>query len=129
MSRMDYGGDGDGEMSAEQRNALDQLHGWITHGIAEAHLTGDRVRLEQLTGQRGMISNGLSAEPALAPAPLGRDERDLVENRRVELTRELHDAVAQKDSYRAGRLDRERNELTEGLYGNGEIVGASGRSL
>jgi hypothetical protein len=88
-----------------------------------------------------MVSDGLSAEPFAAEAPgdsrenaaalVEREEREALEDRREELTRELHDAVAQKDSYRAraGRLDRERGDLTEELYGNGDIVGAGGRSL
>ena len=135
MSGMDYYNDGAEELSAEQRNALDQLHSKIAHDIAEAHLTNDKPRAEQLAGYRRVVSDGLSgSKPAVEPAAVdlygyGRDEREALEDRRTELTRELHDAVANKDSYRAERLDRERNELTEDLYGNGAVVGADGRSL
>ena len=135
MSGMDYYDDGAEEMTAEQLNALDQLHGKMAHDIAEAHLTNDKSRAESLAGYRRMVSDGLSGgEPAEEPAAAdhygyGRGDRDALEDRRTELTRELHDAVANKDSCRAGRLDRDRNELTEELYGNGEIVGAGGRSL
>lgn len=131
MSGLDYYDDWVEELTVDQRDALGQLHGKIAHDIAEAHLTGDKTRAEKLAGDRHTVSNGLSEESfwAEAPAPVERDERDGLEDRREELTRELHDAVANKDSYRAGRLDRERTELTEELYGNGVIVGADGRSL
>lgn len=131
MSGMDYFDGGVGDLDDDQRDALDQLHGWISHRIAEAHLTGDKDAADTLVSHRSTISNGLS-DRAFAmqdPLPVERDEREALSDRREELTRELHDAVANKDSYRAERLDRERNELTEDLYGNGEIVGAAGRSL
>lgn len=131
MNGIDFYDDGAKDLTADQRDALGQLHGRIAHDIAEAHLTGDKARADEMAGYRRMVSDGLSADPFVAadPAPLERDERDALEDRREELTRELHEAVASKDSYRAGRLDRERTELTEGLYGNGEIVGTGGRSL
>lgn len=131
MSGMDYHDDGLKDLDADQRDALDQLHGWMTHRIAEAHLTGDKDAADTLSGHRRMVSDGLSDGTFAArdPLPVERGERNVLEDRREELTRELHDAVANKDSYRAERLDRERNELTGDLYGNGEIVGAGGRSL
>lgn len=131
MSGLDNYDDGVGNLNGDQRDALDQLHGWMAHRIAEAHLTGDKTAAESLANHRRAVSDGLRAETftAVEPAPLQRDDRETLEDRREELTRELHDAVANKDSYRAERLDRERGELTEGLYGNGEIVGAGGRSL
>lgn len=122
-------------LTADQTDALDQLHGWITHEIAESHLTNDKERSEKLFGQRRSVSAGMSAagpEGEVADAGYfgySPDDREVLADRRAALTRELHEAVAQKDSYRAGRLDRERNELTEDLYGNGAIVGAGGRAL
>ena len=135
MSGLHYYDDDGDKLSAEQLDALDQLHGRMAHDIAEAHLTGDKSRAELLAGYRHLVSDGLSGDDqAMEPAAAdihgyGRDEREALEDRREELTRELHEAVANKESYRAERLDRERNELTEDLYGNGEIVGAAGRSL
>lgn len=131
MSGMDYFDGGVGALDDDQRDALDQLHGWISHRIAEAHLTGDKDVADTLVSHRSTISNGLSDRDFAVqdPLPVERDEREALEDRREELTRELHEAVANKESYRAERLDRERNELTEDLYGNGEIVGAAGRSL
>lgn len=135
MSELDYHDGGGGDLTADQRDALNQLHARITHDIAEAHLTGDKARVEQVVDYRRTVSEGLSGgdlagEPAVADLHgYERADREDLEDRRAELTRELHEAVAQKDSYRAGRLDRERGDLTEELYGNGEIVGAGGRSL
>lgn len=135
MSDLDYHDGGAGDLTADQRDALNQLHARITHDIAEAHLTGDKARVEQVVDYRRTVSEGLSGgdlagEPAVADLHgYERADREDLEDRRAELTRELHEAVAQKDSYRAGRLDRERGDLTEELYGNGEIVGAGGRSL
>ena len=131
MSGMDDEDEDFRELDGERREALGQLHDRMTQDIAEAHAAGDRPRAEQLLGYRQMVSGGLAGggpleEPFGGP---GREERDALEARRAALTRELHEAVARKDSFQAGRLDRERNELTEGLYGNGEIVGAGGRSL
>jgi hypothetical protein len=139
--RDDYEDDDNGgeELTADQRDALDQLHARMTHEIAEAHLTGDKDQAEETAGYRRMVSDGLSVEPFVAEAPrdsgenaaalVERADREDLEDRRAELTRELHEAVANKDSRRAGRLDRERGDLTEELYGNGDIVGAGGRSL
>ncbi len=131
MNGMDHYEDGTEDLTAEQRGALDQLHGWMAHQIAEAHLTNDKPLAEELADYRRLVSAGLSAEPSAAAdsAPAERDGREALEDRREALTRELHEAVSNKDSYRAGRLDRERNELTEDLYGNGDIVGAGSRSL
>ena len=130
MSGMDDEDEDLRKLDGERREALGQLHDRMTQDIAEAHAAGDKVRAEQLVGYRQMVSGGLAGEsgqgPGHEPEP---GERDALEARRAALTRELHEAVARKDSFQAGRLDRERNELTEGLYGNGEIVGAGGRSL
>lgn len=121
-------------LNEEQLDALDQLHGWMSHRIAEAHLLGEREDAESLAGLRRSISDTLSAEPRGPDGPAEEeadrdDGRDALEERREELTRALHEAVANKDSHKAARLDRERSELTGELYGNGSVVGASGRSL
>jgi hypothetical protein len=135
MSGFDYYGAGAEEMTAEQLNALDEVHGKMTHDIADAHLTGNKFRAEQVAGYRRTVSEGLSGgDPAVEPAAADlygydRNDREDLEDRRRELTHELHEAVANKDSSRAERLDRERNEYTDELYGNGDIVGAGGRSL
>jgi hypothetical protein len=119
-----------GELSGEQRDALGQLHGRMTRDIAEAHATGDKPRAERLLGHRRMVSGGLWGD---AGEDSGHEqdygERHALEERRAALTRELHEAVAGKDSLRAARLDRERNELTGDFYGNGDVVGRGGRSL
>ena len=39
MSGFDYYGGGAKEMTTEQLNALDEVHGKMTHDIADAHLT------------------------------------------------------------------------------------------
>jgi hypothetical protein len=126
--------DGVEDLNEDQRDALDQLHGWMSHRIAEAHLLGDREDAESLAGLRRTISDSLSAEPRAASRPAAEeadadDGRDALEERREDLTRALHEAVANKDSQKAARLDRERGELTGELYGNGAVVGTSGRSL
>ena len=135
MSGIDPYDDEAPELTADQRDALDQLHGWMAHQIAEAHLTNDKPRAETLAGHRSTVSEGLSGGGPVAEVTdadyygYGPDDREALADRRAALTRELHEAVAQKDSYRAGRLDRERSELTGELYGNGAIVGAGGRAL
>lgn len=118
------------DLTDEQRDALDQLHNRMTRDITEAHATGDKPRAEQLLGYRRMVSSGLSGDSGQDPGyDEDQGERDALEERRAALTRELHEAVAGKDSLRAARLDRERNELTGDLYGNGDVVGRGGRSL
>ena len=145
MSELDYHDGGAGDLTADQRDALNQLHARITHDIAEAHLTGDKARVEQVVEYRRVVSDrlsgGVSAGDAASDSAAAdlhdydradhndRNDREDLEDRRAELTRDLHEAVANKDSRRAGRLDRERGDLTEELYGNGDIVGAGGRSL
>lgn len=118
-------------LTDEQRDALGQLHGWMARRIAEAHASGDRAEAEYHAGWRGEVSGMLAGEAARmgTDRELARDERELLQEEREALTRELHDAVAGKDSQRAARLDRERNQLTDELYGNGAVVGAGGRSL
>lgn len=119
------------QLTDEQRDALDQLHGWMSHRIAEAHVAGDRAEAEYHADWRQEVSGMLSQQTTVGGIAndAGQNERELMEERRQELTRELHDAVAWKDGQRAARLDRERNELTDELYGNGAVVGAGGRSL
>lgn len=131
MSGLDNYDIGAETLNADQQDALDQLHGWMAHQIADAHLTGDKDSADSMAAQRREISDEMAPASfaAVEPAPLQRDDRETLEDQRAALTRELHEAVANKDSFRAERLDRERGELTEGLYGNGEIVGAGGRSL
>lgn len=119
-----------GELTGEQSDALGQLHGRMTRDIAEAHATGDKNRAERLLGHRRALSGGLWGGAGRASGnEQDYGERDALEERRAALTRELHEAVAGKDSLRAARLDRERNQLTGDLYGNGDVVGRGGRSL
>jgi hypothetical protein len=52
-----------------------------------------------------------------------------LEQRRADLTREIHDARAVGDNELAKRLDQERSELTQELHGAGDIVGINNRGV
>lgn len=118
------------DLSEDQRDALGQLHGWMARRIDMAHRAGDRDRADYYDRWRRHVSGAIDPQGQAAPAPAeDGGDREAREHDRAELTRELHGALAERDHDRAARLDRERQALTAGLYGGGDIVGRNGRAL
>lgn len=102
----------------------DGLDKFLTETVIAGVRLGDHpeiVRLAATVGRRMM--------EAQVHMEHGSDERKTLEEQREQLTKDMHDARAAGDNDKARRLDAERSEVTNQLYGNGAIVGEEGRTV